>query len=256
MQLGKKMSEKNARLRKVLLKHADNVKTNYRVEWLEQKPLAKQNANKFMLGAIIDYRIKAELAWDNAKRLSEEILGNPASLWDCIKKSYSKDEWDAKWHEFRIHRFRAAHNRIWRIGDEIVKNYSGDARNIWQEKEPSTVLANLESMRCGPEISRMIVGMLITYKHLDGLGDVKSDIHVCRVFGRIFDRDLGAVEARQLAREIYPDNPWKLDIALYDIGKEYCLSDWCYCENCPIGTDDNLCEDYRKYKANQPNDSI
>lgn len=244
------MSEKYMSLQKVLLQHAYGVKSKYRAPWLDEKPLTMKNANKFILGAIIDYQISANMAWDNAKRLSETILGDPVSLWEHIINLYTKDEWAANWRGFGIHRFPAAHNRIWRIGYEIVKRHGGDVRNIWQGKNAEVVLEELERMRCGPEISRMIVGMLITYEQIDGTGDVKADSHVRRVLGRVFNRDLDPMAARQVARKIYPDNPWDLDVALYDIGKTYCLSDWCYCENCPIGKEQDLCEDYRSYKAN------
>ena len=41
-------------------------------------------ANKFMLGAILDYQICAEKAWENARRLAEDILGDPKQLWIAI----------------------------------------------------------------------------------------------------------------------------------------------------------------------------
>lgn len=75
---------------------------------------------------------------------------------------------------------------------------------------------------------------------------------ICKVLGRIFDRDVDPVEARELAREIFPDDPWKLEVALYDIGRGYCCPpsdpEWCYCEECPVGKEDE-CQDFRKYKA-------
>ena len=141
------MSEKNERLRDLLIRHADDAKRKYQAPWLDQKPLTMKNANKFILGAIIDYQILADVAWDNAKRLSEAILGDPASLWGHITDSYTKDEWASKWREFRIHRFPAAHNRIWRIGEEVVKRYDGDVRKIWEGKSPDAVLSILEKRR-------------------------------------------------------------------------------------------------------------
>lgn len=84
-----------------------------------------------------------------------------------------------------------------------------------------------------------------------------ADDIVCKVVGRIFDQDLDPVEARELAREIYSDNPWKLEVALYDIGREYCCPpkdpEWCYCEDCPVGKEDE-CEDYSRYKAKEDAD--
>ena len=37
----------------------------------------KKNANKFLLASILDYQILAETAWENARRLAEDILGDP-----------------------------------------------------------------------------------------------------------------------------------------------------------------------------------
>ncbi|MEK7873428.1 MAG: hypothetical protein AAB502_06185, partial [Chloroflexota bacterium] len=184
------MKKEHVRLRNILLRHANDVKKKYRAPWLNQKPLSMKNANKFMVGAIIDYQIDADVAWDNARRLSEKILGDPARLWHHIVSAHTKDDWAAKWREFRIHRFPAAHNRIWRIGDEIVTRYNGDVRTIWQGESAKAVLEKLEGMRCGPEISRMIVGFLITYGHLEGIGDVKADRHVCRVLGRVLGKEV------------------------------------------------------------------
>jgi len=244
------MKDMNKRLDDVLIKHASTVKSNYNAPWMDQKPLSKKNANKFILGAIIDYQIEANMAWDNAKRLSERILGDPDDLWEYILGTYTKDEWALKWRVFRVHRFPAAHNRIWRIGNEIVNRYNGDVRRIWHGKKPTAVLTSLEEMRFGPEISRMIVGVLLSYSEIEGKGDIKADSHVRTVLGRIINRELSTVEARQIAQTIHPDNPWEIDIALYDIGKTYCLSDRCYCENCPVGKEE-ICEDYKLYKAQE-----
>ncbi|MFW0859437.1 MAG: hypothetical protein AAGB97_04545 [Dehalococcoidia bacterium] len=244
------MTDKYIKIRDLLLQHGNDIKSNYVASWLDQKPLSVKNANKFFLGAIIDYQIHANTAWGNARRLSEEILGDPPKLWDHIVNSYTRDEWASKWREFRVHRFPKAHDRIWRIGYEIVKRYDGDVRNIWQGKNSDAIVDALERMRCGPEISRMIVGLLITYKQIDGKSDVEANRHVCKVLGRVFNRDLDPEAARQLARKIHPDNPWQLDIAIYDIGKKYCLFDWCYCDTCPIGKEDK-CEDYRSYRMVQ-----
>jgi adenine-specific DNA glycosylase len=72
---------------------------------------------------------------------------------------------------------------------------------------------------------------------------------VCTVLGRIFfaNPDLQPEQARELARKICPNDPWKLDLALYDIGKFDCLPTSCDYIDCPVGLSD-LCEDYTQYK--------
>ena len=44
----------------------------------------KRNANKFLLGARIDYAIPADRAWDNAEVLVKIVLGDPDDLWSAI----------------------------------------------------------------------------------------------------------------------------------------------------------------------------
>lgn len=235
------------RLRALLLRHSERVSDDYVWPGLEEKPLSLKNANKFFLGAIINYHIR-NAAWKNAKRLAENDLGDPERLWDYITTTYSQDEWDAKWRDFRVHNLPAAHNRIWRIGSEIVSTYGGDCRRIWDKKNPGAVLRALEGMRCGKQISRMIVGALISYGHIDGTGDVKGDTHVMRVLGSIYNEDLTAERAVRLARKIHPNNPWELDQALYDIGREYCWPRTIHCENCPVSSE---CETAALAKANK-----
>ena len=193
-----------------------------------------KNSNKFFLGAIINYQILANTAWANAKRLAEQSFADPPKLWDHIINSYTKEEWASKWRQFNLHRFPVAHNRIWRVGFDIVRLYEGDCRNIWRWKSAGETRAALNKMRCGTEISHMIIGALINYSHLKGIGDVKADTHIQTVLDSVFDQELDPELAREITHKIYPDNPWDLDLPLYDIGKHYCRANWICCEACPL----------------------
>ena len=251
--------DKLRKIRNILLRHAEEVKGNYEVPWLDQKPLSMKNANKFFLGAIINYRAKLETAWDpwdNAKRFSEEYLGDPSTLWNHIVDTYTMDAWESKKEELHLHWLSAAHRRGWRIGYEIVKRYNGDIRNIWHGENSDVVRAALERMRCGPKISDLIIGWLINYGYLEGPAHVAADTHVCKVLGCIFygNPHLDPESARQLARRIHPENPWELDLPLYDIGKHYCEPpgehNRYYCERCPLGIKEG-CEGYRRFKLDK-----
>lgn len=234
------------RLQEILLAHANEVKGQYKADWLDERPLSEKSANKFLLACILDYQVDANVIWDRARKLSEETFGDPPHLWNYVTQEWTEDEWAAMWRVFRLHRFPAAHARVWRIGNEIVHKYGGDARRIWQGRDANEVLGALEGMRVGPEISRMIVGALISQGLVRGTGDLKADIHVRRVLGRVVDQDLSPLAARQLAKAIYATNPWDLDIALYDIGKTLCRKNWVYCEECSIGGAGE-CADFRNY---------
>lgn len=199
------------------------------------KAASKKAANKFLLGCILDYQIPADKAWANAKRLAEDVLGNPDNLWERIT-AIPKLEWNAKWKKYALHRFPKAHERVWRIGNEIVVNYGGDARKIWKDQLPDIVLTRLFELKIGEQISRMIVGALIDTKQIAGSGDVKVDIHVRRVLGRILRGEGYAKNEIMLVRkktcEMYPKNPWKLDKPLFELGTYTCKASSPDCNTC------------------------
>jgi hypothetical protein len=245
-------TEKYQQIRNLLIQYAYNIKDDYEAPWLDEKPLSMKNANKYFLWAIINYRVKHETAWDpkdNVRKFVEGYLSDPFSLWDSLVKNYTEAEWASKKKEFHLHYLSAAHDRIWRIGNDIVNFYDGDTRMIWDGKNSYEVSITLEKMRCGRKITDMIVGHLKNYGLIMGKGDIAADTHVCTVLGRIFfaNPDLQPDSARQLGRKICPNDPWEIDLALYDIGKYYCLPDDCHYADCPIGKAD-LCEDYAQYK--------
>jgi endonuclease III len=192
----------------------------------------KKSANKFFLFCILDYRMNTEKVWENARKLSDTILGNPDDLWGTITQ-ISEYEWMSKFKEYKIHRFPDAHKRVWRIGNDIVKYYDSDVRYIWRGKSPSIILEELKKMKVGDKISNMCVGALIDTKQIDGSGDIKADVHVKKVLGRVIKGEpLTDKESIEYTRKMYPKNPWLLDRELYSIGREKCLNNECFCDNC------------------------
>ena len=200
-----------------------------------QGRLSKRDANKFLLGSILDYQIPGDLAWENARRLAEEILGDPLDLWEQIT-STSQSNWKSKWREYNLHRFPAAHERVWRIGKEIVIRYHGDAREIWKDQTSDTVLQRLGDLRVGKQLSRMIVGSLIDAEYVHGSGDIKVDRHIRRSLGRLLigrgfsEREVD--EVTRLTRRMYPQNPWLLDWPLYLHATEICTIHNPKCAQC------------------------
>ena len=56
--------------------------------WIDgESELDRKSANKFLLGCLLDFQIKAERAWENARRLSEDYLGDPDDIWSSISSS-------------------------------------------------------------------------------------------------------------------------------------------------------------------------
>ena len=191
---------------------------------LNGRPADKKSANRFFLGAILDYRIPAETAWANASWLVD-YLGNPNDLWGAIS-DIPLETWSAQWSDpaYRLHRYPKGHERVWTIGQRISKEYGGDARRIWRGLEPAKVLTRLEALKVGAQIARMIVGALRDTGQITGTGDVKADIHVRRVLGRVLtgDAPLTPEDATEVTRAMYPDDPWRLDAPLYWLGRRVC----------------------------------
>jgi len=198
------------------------------------KPTRK-SANKFMLASILDYQMKAETVWANARRFAEETLGDPEWLWNEITAT-SLETWNRCWKQHKLHRFPKAHERVWTIGNKIVSEYGGDARAIWQSGQLNPTMIALKWLGAGEQISRMIAGALFDTGLITGSGDVKADIHVKRVLGRaVMGAKAGYVdpnEAIRITQVMFPENPWLLDRPVFELGKSLCSAERPTCNLC------------------------
>jgi len=205
-------------------------------DWLVpgQAP-SRKNANKFLLACILDYRVLAEPAWANAKRLAEQILGDPEDLWGRITAG-SLDEWNARRRQYSLHRFSKGHERVYTIGKRVSAQYAGDARIIWDGQTIDATLHRLNDIGVGEQISRMVTGALLDVGQLHGRSDVKADIHVRRVLGRLLNGSEFPADQVHLVvdiiRNMHPDNPWLLDRPLYRLGKRVCVATKPRCADC------------------------
>jgi hypothetical protein len=189
--------------------------------WIgESGPAArsKKSANKYLLACVLDYQMTVPIPWENAKRFAEQVLGDPESLWETIV-SQPLSDWEKRFSEYKLHRFPAAHRRVWKVGEAIVEKYSGDARRIWEGASADKATQLLIEVGVGDQLSRMAVGGLYDCGWIQGPCDLKADIHVQRVLGRVFlDRRATPDECKKLSRKMYPKNPWLLDSALWKVG--------------------------------------
>jgi len=200
---------------------------------------SKKSANKYILACVLDYQMRLPAPWDNAKRFAEQVLGDPESLWETIV-SEPLSRWAKRFSEYKLHRFPAAHERVWKIGKAIVDRYDGDARIIWDGTTADQATQRLIEIGLGDQLSRMAVGGLYDCGWLQGACDLKADIHVKRVLGRVFFGRLATPdEAIDLSRRMHPKNPWLLDNALWNIGSSYCRPNEPKCDSCFLR---GLCE--------------
>ena len=195
----------------------------------------KKSANQFLLCCLLDYQIKSAVAWQNGVRLIQHF-GDPEDIWAVIC-THSREEWADKFKELHLHRFPAAHSRLWKIGKEICARYEGDARKIWQGRDAIEAREKLWILGAGEQISKMIVGALRDIRHIEGTGDVKADVHVCRVLGRIYyGNPVEPNLATEIARRIHASDPWQLDWPLWTIGTSHCHPTSPHCMNCEAET--------------------
>ena len=168
------------------------------------KEPTKREANKFFLSSILDYQMKADFVWDNTQAFIESFLGDPEDLWNVIA-AYSPEGWMQVAGENSLHRFPAAKQRVYRIARQLVDEYAGDARNIWKGATAQEVSQHLKKLQAGEQISRMILGALYDCNLITGALDVKADIHVSRVLGRLLSgQPFTPGQAVQESRRLHP----------------------------------------------------
>jgi endonuclease III len=223
-------------IKEKLLKYREKILKEFEWPFLDEKPLSKKNANKFLLGAILDRQIKANIAWENAEKLSEE-LNDPENLW----KRIIEDEQEFK-RIFKEHRFHRFVNQMAEIivsaSKQISERFNGDAREIWKSNNPYEIKDKLLKISgIGEGIANMVIGGLWEKGHIttDEPLDVKPDLHVTRVLGRIVEgREISKEGAIELARKIHPEQPWLLDLPLFSLGQNICRPTNPNCEECEM----------------------
>jgi hypothetical protein len=196
----------------------------------------KEIANKFLLCCLIDYRSIAKDAWNRGHHYFEGLNAeDKCELWKIIADT-PKEDWTSEenFHKCGLHWMHRAHNRLWQIAINICAFFEGDARKIWQNSTLFDVLCRLYYIGAGDQISRMIVGALKDCGQISsGRSDVKADVHVCRVLGRVFDgKETGPAAAVNMARNMYPTDPWQLDSPLWKLGQDFCDPSSPKCTDC------------------------
>jgi hypothetical protein len=194
--------------------------------------MPQEIANKFLLCCLLDWQMDSNVAWRNGERLVHEF-GDPDDIWWAIT-SVPDNEWKSKRDAFKLHRFPAGHNGLWRIGKLIIDLYHGDARSIWEGQSAAVTLGRLWELGAGDQISRMVTGALFDCGQVRGPSDVKADVYVCRVLARAVhgDEKINPEAAVKLTRKLHTDDPWQLDGPLWHVGKSFCHARIPNCSGC------------------------
>lgn len=218
------------------------------------RKLTLQSANKFLLGLMWDRNMNADLAWRNAELVLDLIDqdNGGSTFWKSVngldlKRLRNFLRYGNGGKAFHIYWNQYA-RQLKDAASFILDSYQGDPRKIWNRQENvKTVRKRLEAV---PGIGKAIasLGVLTLARTFGLIGghkakpqlDVKTDVHIMRVFRRtgVAPRNAGAEEVIQAARQLSPSHPAQLDGPAWDIGRHYCRRTRPRCSECIL---DSLC---------------
>lgn len=224
----------------IALRTSDHTMREAYWEWLsdtKNDPLGIREANKFLLGCILDRRAEDIDIWDNTRFVIEEVFGDPPRLWHQICE-FTQEEWNDQIMVLDMHPDMRIYNGIWHIAREMIRWYHGDARRIWSDicDYPEEIVKRLNRLGFPPTTTSMIIGALKDEGLVTGPFDVRADAPICRILARLIcgiEEKLSSSQAVAVARLMYPSDPWILDRPLYIIGERFCHV-MPSCSVCPV----------------------
>jgi len=194
----------------------------------------------FVLGCIMDRRVKFERAWlipyEIRERTGARTFRDLAGLqFAAIKKAMSRPTVLHPYANVMAENFFAAVRRI----DE---EYGGDASRIWSGRPPSAAIVRrfLEFKGAGPKIATMAANILVRDFKIpvqDKFSiDISVDTHVRRVFKRLalVPEDATDEQINYRARELNPRYPGVFDLSVFEIGRQWCHKRKPDCSPCPL----------------------
>jgi endonuclease-3 len=192
----------------------------------------------FVCGCIMDRQIPAEKAWNIPYKISQECRGKNFQNF----LSLSLDSLNAIFNEKRLHRFNAQMaNNFYQALQIIHRDYEDCASQIWTKGQPDSrqVIERFEKFPgVGQKISTMATNILVRefkvpLRNTNEI-DISVDSQIEKVFKRIGFVPVNASKQQiiEAAREIYPDYPGIIDSVVWEIGGDWCKSDFSACGEC------------------------
>jgi endonuclease-3 len=194
----------------------------------------------FALAAVLDRGTKSEIIWTIPYYLQKR-LGN-LSPYSLANKSIEELERIFRILPTRPRYITDAPRTVKELSEIVVREFGGDVSKIWQDKSSEYVKATFQRIYgVAHGIASMIVLLLercfgvhftdINHKDMD----VKSDVHVVRVFHRLgLISEPDETEALTIARRLNPEYPGALDSPTWVIGKKWCTPVSPKCYECPL----------------------
>lgn len=190
-----------------------------------------------VLACLMDKQIKAEKAWSIPLKIKTAFQS--FSIIDLITKSL--EDYILLFNNENLHWFNNVMAEIfYNAIQRIYSTYDGDASQIWSNNpsSASVVYRFLQFQGAGTKIATMAANILardFKVPMSDHYSiDVSPDTHVKRVFRRLgfINEGNGNDEIIYKARELNPDFPGILDLAVWEIGRYWCKPKTPECEKC------------------------
>ncbi len=180
----------------------------------------------YVIGCIVDQQVKAELAWSIPYHLAKKVGSFEFSSLETLSLKDIESFMADSGHRFWKNMSSYIHSGIQRIRDQ----YDGDARRIWNDKPTSAELVYrfLSFNGIGQKIATMAANILardFKVKLADYYAiDVSVDRHVRNVFKRLGLVGHNAKDEQIImrAKSIYPKYPGLMDLAAFEIGRNWC----------------------------------
>lgn len=201
--------------------------------------LIEENPFAFALAAVLDRGTKSEIIWTIPYYIKKKLGQLDPKFF--IDASIADIETLFQQLPYKPRYITDALLTVKQLSEIIVNEYDGDVSKIWQNNSSKYVKETFQRIYgVGPGISSMIVLLLercygIRFNDIDHRNmDVKSDVHIMRVFHRLgFISQPTEYEALNAARKLNPEYPGALDPPTWIIGKQWCAS-VPKCHSCPL----------------------
>jgi endonuclease III len=192
----------------------------------------------FVLGCIMDRQIPAEKAWNIPYTISQECGGRNFQNF----LSLSLDHLNAIFTGKKLHRFNdQMANNFYQALQIIHREYEDCSSQIWTKGQPDSrhVIERFEKFPgIGQKISTMATNILVRefkvpLKNTNRI-DISVDSQIEKVFKRIGFVPVNASKQQiiEAARKIYPDYPGIIDSVVWEIGRDWCKTDFSACGEC------------------------
>ncbi len=196
-----------------------------------------ETPHAFVLACLMDRQIPAERAWQIPYKVGIAVGGFSISSLSAV----GLDELTEIFRAQGLHRFNTKMAEVFYLGvDRIRSQYGGDAANIWRGNLSSKIVVRrfLEFQGAGPKIATMATNILarefkIPMSDYSAI-DISADVHIRRVFTRLGYVRSGAdvTEIVRAAWELNPTYPGVFDLAVWEVGRNWCRPTNPNCEQC------------------------